>query len=185
MSQINYNMEIVRKLLKSKIHIRGLAKELNTNAMMISRKLKDLFKGNIVDFAAEGKNKIFFLKDTIEAKSSMLMAENYALLRTLNQYPGLRGIIEKIQNDKRVKVAVLFGSYAKGTAKKDSDIDVYIKSSDLSLKRELSLIDSKLSIKIGNLNKDNYLVKEIKKNHVIIKGAGEYYEKTGFFGKTS
>ena len=42
-------------------------------------------------------------------------------------------------------------------------------------------INSRLSIKIGKYNKDNLLIKEIEKNHVIIKGVEIFYEKYKIF----
>lgn len=185
MSQICYKMEIVRKLLNKKVHIRGLAKELNTNAMTIIRKVNQLLNENVIDYTIEGRNKVFYLKDTIETKSHILMVENYILLRTLGEYPTLRKVFKKIQDNKRIKLAVLFGSYTKSMAKKESDIDIFIESDSLNLKKELNLIDPRINIKIGKLNKENRLVKEIEKNHVIIKGFERYYEKTYFLGKDS
>lgn len=182
MEQKDYNMEIVLALLKGRIHVRELAKRTGTNPMMIIRKIASLAKGNIVDFAVEGKNKVYFLKKTAEAKTYAFMAEKYALLAALHKYPELRGVTDKINADKRIRMAVLFGSYAKGIPKKDSDIDIYIDTEDADIKKELHLLDSKLSIKIGKYNKDNLLIKEIEKNHVILKGVECYYEKTKFFG---
>lgn len=79
-------------------------------------------------------------------------------------------------------MGVFFGSYAKGLAKKDSDIDIYVETTDKKIKQDLELLDSRLSVKIGKYNRENLLIKEIEKNHVIIKGVEEYYEKTQFFG---
>ncbi len=76
---------------------------------------------------------------------------------------------------------MIFGSYAKGTAAKNSDVDIFIETNDKKIKEELSIIDSKLSIKIGDYNKNNPLIKEIERNHTIIKGVEEYYEKNKFF----
>ncbi|MFH1066126.1 MAG: nucleotidyltransferase domain-containing protein [Nanoarchaeota archaeon] len=182
MEQKDYNMEIVLALLKGKIHLREMAKRIGTNPMMVIRKMRLLAKGNIVDFAQEGKNKAYFLKTTAEAKAYVSMAEKYALLAALRKYPELRGITDKINADKRIELAILFGSYAKGIPKKDSDIDIYIETEDSNIKKELQFLDSKLSIKIGKYNKDNLLIREIDKNHVIIKGVEYYYEKSKFFG---
>ena len=66
-------------------------------------------------------------------------------------------------------------------AKKDSDIDVYIEAKDQKLKREIELINSKINIQIGKYDKDNLLIKEIERNHVILKGAEEFYECNKFF----
>jgi len=182
MEQKSYKLEIIRVLLRENSHIREIAKKLNINHMMIVRKIKELSKENVVDFTQEGKNQTYFLKKTAEAQAYAFIAGQYSLLQTIIKYPELRSIIEKIQRDKRIKLAVLFGSYAKGLAKKDSDIDIFIETKNQNLKKELALIDSKLSIKIGVYNKENNLIKEIDKNHVIIKGIEHYYEKNQFFG---
>ena len=182
MEQKSYKLEIIRILLRRDNHIREIAKKLNINHMMIVRKIKELSKENVVDFTQEGKNQTYFLKKTAEAQAYAFIAEQYSLLQTIIKYPELRNIIGKIQRDKRIKLAVLFGSYAKGLAGEDSDIDIFIETKNQNLKKELALIDSKLSIKIGVYNKENNLIKEIDKNHVIIKGIEHYYEKNQFFG---
>ena len=181
MEQKSYKLEIIKELLNNENYIRGLAKKLNTSHMNISRKLRELYKENVVDYKELGKNKVYFLKKTIEAKNYVFSAENYKLNKILKKYPYLRGIIEKIQKDKRINLALLFGSYAKEIAKQDSDIDIYIDTSNKKIKEEISLINSRLSIKIGKYNKDNLLIKEIEKNHVIIKGVEQYYERNKFF----
>ena len=79
---------------------------------------------------------------------------------------------------------VLFGSYAKDTVKKDSDIDVYMETTNNKIKNKLQEINSKLSIKIGEFNTNSLLIKEIIKNHVIVRGIEEFYEKTKFFEQT-
>ena len=181
MSQNNYNINIVESLLKSENHIRGLAKSLNTNQTTIARKVQELYKDNIIDFKHEGKNKVVFLKKTLEAKQYACFAETYKLLEFLKKYPQLRNIIEQIKKNEKIHLAILFGSYAKDTAAKNSDVDIYIDTKDNKLKDEVELINSKISVKIGDYNKNSLLIKEIEKNHVIIKGAEVYYEKNKFF----
>ena len=181
MEQKDYKMEIIAELLKGEKHVRGIAKALNTNHMNISRKIKELSKENAVDFRIKGKNKDYFLKKTGEAKTYVIMAENYKLLKIFAKYPALRAIIEKIQGNKKIKIAILFGSYAKGIEKKESDVDIYIETIDKRIKHELEQIDSRLSIKIGKFDKDSLLIKEIIKNHIILKGVEEYYDKIEFF----
>ena len=178
---INYTLEIVNELLKEKSHVRNLAKKLKTNHMTILRRIKELYKSNVVDYKEEGKNNVYFLKNTIEAKITVYIVENYKLLQTLKRYSSLRNVIKKIQEYRNIDLAILFGSYAKNIAKKDSDIDIYIETSNMNTKTDIEKLDSKLSIKIGNYNKDNPIIKEIKKNHVIIKGTERYYELNNFF----
>jgi predicted nucleotidyltransferase len=182
MEHKDYSIEIVLELLKGENHIRNIAKSVGTSHMNISRKVKNLAKENIVDFKENGKNKTYFLKKTSESKTFTIMGEYYKYLKTLAKNPALRIIFDKIQRNKKIKLAILFGSYAKGLEKQDSDIDIYIETVDGKIRREVESIDSRLSVKIGTFSSDNLLIKEIIKNHVILKGAEEYYDKTEFFG---
>lgn len=179
MEQISY--EILLSLLKKPNHARQLAIDLKTNHMTINRRIKDLEKNNVIDYNLEGKNKVYFIKNTLEAKQNILMSEHYKLITILNKYPNLRNIFEKIINNQDIDLAILFGSYAKNIAKKESDIDIFIQTQNRELKKQLSLITSKLNIKIGKYDTDNLLIKEIENNHVIIKGVENYYEQTKFF----
>ena len=181
MSQNNYNIRIVQSLLKSENHIRGLAKALNTNQTTIARKVHDLAKENVADFKQEGRNKIVFLKKTLEAKQYVFSVEAERLIETLKMYPHLRRIIEAIKENNKISLVVLFGSYAKGTVTKNSDIDIYIETTDKRIKEDVELINSKISVKIGRYDKNSLLIKEIEKDHVIIKGIESYYEKNKFF----
>ena len=170
MEHKDYKMEIVLELLRGENHVRNIAKLVGISHMTISRKIRGLAKDNIVDFKENGKNKTYFLKKTSEAKTFSIMSENYKYLKTLAKYPTLRIIFDKIQRNKKIKLAILFGSYAKGLEKQDSDIDIYIETENGKIRREVELIDSRLSIKIGAFSSDNLLIKEIIKNHVILKG---------------
>ena len=87
MEQKSYKLEIISVLLKENSHPRAIAKKLKTNHMTIVRKLKELSKENVVDFKQEGKNKVYFLKKTIESRTYTFLAENYLLLKTLEKYP--------------------------------------------------------------------------------------------------
>ena len=181
MSQKDYKIAIVENLLTRENHLRGIAKALQTNQTTISRKIKELYEGNVVDYRMMGKNKVFFLKKNIEAKQMACLAELHKVLVAITKYPRLRIVVEKIRQNPTINLAVLFGSYAKGTAHKDSDIDIYIETTDRKIKEEVSHIDSKLSVKIGLYNLQDLLIKEIEKNHIVLKGVEEYYEKYSFF----
>ena len=146
-----------------------------------ARKLQELYKENIVDYKQEGRNKVFFIKKTLEAKQFAYAVETNKLVEALKKYPDLRRIIETIKKNEKISLAIIFGSYAKGIAKKDSDIDIYIDTKNSKLKEEVEMIDSKISAKIGAYDSESLLIKEIEKSHIIIKGVETYYEKNKFF----
>lgn len=181
MSQKYYKLNIVLNLLKKPNHIRGLSKDLKTNQTTIARKLKELKNDNVVDYKQEGRNKVYFIKNALEAREYVFISEHHKLIQTLRKYPVLRKIIKKIKNHPKIKLSILFGSYAKGLAHKDSDIDIYIETESKEIKKQIENINTKLNVKIGKYNKNNILIKEIEKNHIIIKGVETYYEKNEFF----
>jgi predicted nucleotidyltransferase len=178
MEQKDYKMEIIKELLREPSHARQLARKVSTNHMMVTRSLNALLKNNVLDYRNEGRNKVYFIKKSAESRSYVFMCECYKLVAMLKKYPELRSLIDKLQSDPRIKLAVVFGSFAKLSARPDSDIDVYIETRDSRIKREFEMLDSRLSVKIGNYDRKNLLIKEIEKNHVIIKGIDEFYEKS-------
>ncbi len=172
---------IVGALLSGETHLRAIAKKLNTNHMLVSRRIRELISENVLDFYIKGKNKVYFLKKTIEAKNYVFISEFYKLNRFLKLYPVLRPIVERIQKHERIKLAIIFGSYARGMASPDSDIDIFIETKDRNLKKELEQLNSRLSVKIGSYTRSSPLIKEIEKNHIIIKGVELFYERSKFF----
>ncbi|MBW6462426.1 MAG: nucleotidyltransferase domain-containing protein [DPANN group archaeon] len=128
-----------------------------------------------------GKSKVYFLKKSLSARKSAYDAENYKMIKLIRNYPYLEPLIKDILTIKTSHLIVLFGSYAKFTAKRDSDIDLYVETDKISLRDEIENKNSKLSVKIGLFNPNDLLIKEIIKNHVIIKGVDEFYERTKFF----
>ena len=184
MEQNSYKTRIINELVKGENHIRGLAKLLWTNHMTVKRRLDELISGNVVDFKKEGRNKVFFIKKSAEARESVFIAEKQKVIDLLKRHGDLRVLIDAVQSNKSVSMAVIFGSYVKGNEKKESDIDVYIDTDNRKLREEIRMIDSRLSVKIGKYDKSSLLIKEIEKNHVIIKGVELFYEKNKFFEQT-
>ena len=180
MSHKYYEVKIVESLLGKKNHIRGLAKELRTNQTTVARKLRQLYKQNVVDFAFEGKNKVYSLKKSLESLQFILIAESFKFIEVLEKYPYLRQIFQYIKNDSHITLAILFGSHASLSAGKNSDIDIFILAKDRKIKQGIESIDSRASVKIGNFNFNAPLIREIIKKHVIIKGLDVYYEKVKF-----
>jgi predicted nucleotidyltransferase len=172
-------------LLKGELHPRAIADRLGTNHMTVIRTLNRLADGNVVDFRIAGKNKIYFLKRTLEGRNAVMTAEYYKLSKAAGRYPELRGIIRAVQEMAGLPLAVLFGSYAKGTAKADSDIDLFLETRDRKMKKDLQTRHSRLSVKLGEFDVSGLLAREMVKDHVILKGVERFYERTGFFKEGS
>lgn len=179
--KVNYLYEVLLLLLKKEMHQRELAKTLKTSLTRVQSILKELRDINAVDYNEEGKNHIYFIKKNLISKALILNAENYKLIKLLRKHKELEPIFNEIIDICKDNIILLFGSYAKGLEKQDSDIDIYIDTSNQKLKEKIQNIHHSLSIKIGEFNKDDLLIKEIIKNHIILNKGEEYYEKLGFF----
>jgi predicted nucleotidyltransferase len=179
--KVNYTFEVLLRLLKKEMHGRELAKELKTSLTRVQSVLRELRQANALDYKVEGKNHVYFIKNNILAKAYVLNAENYKLAKLLKKYGMLEPLFIEITRKVPGKMIMLFGSYAKFMPKEDSDIGIYIYDLDDKTKKELAKLHDKLSIKTGNFNKEDGLIQEIIKNHVIVQGAEQYYEKLKLF----
>jgi predicted nucleotidyltransferase len=177
----NLELEIILVLLRHKTHLREISRILNESHSTILRKINKLVKENILDYRLEGKNKIFSIKNNLKTKNYIYSAEIYKLNKLLEKNPELSIIFEEIRNKFSEGMIILFGSYAKGNFKANSDIDVYLETENNNIKKEIKNINSKLSIKIGKFDNKSLLIKEIIKNHIIIRGVETFYERFNIF----
>jgi len=179
--KINYIYEIILILLKKEMHQRELAKELKTSLTRIQSILKELRNINAIDYKETGKNHTYFIKKNLISKSLILNAENYKLIKLLRKHTFLEPLFKDITEKYPNEMILLFGSYAKFIPKENSDIDIYLDTTNKKIKEKIQLINNLISVKIGNFNQENLLIKEIIRNHVIIQGGEKFYEKLKFF----
>lgn len=177
----NIELEIILTLIRKEMHLREIARTLNESHSTVLRKINELVKEEALDYKKEGKNKVFYIRKNLKAKNYVYFAEIYKLTKLIKKYPELGVIFEDIKKSVSIGMILLFGSYAKGSPSKESDIDLYIETSNNNLKHKLKELNSKINIKLGKFDVSSLLIKEIIKNHVIIKGFEEFYEKNGFF----
>lgn len=181
----NISSQILLSLIQEGLHVRGLAVRLGTNHSTVLRRLQELVEENAVDFRTEGKNKVYYVKKTIEGRNRVIMAEYCRLSQILKRYPYLRGPVKTLLSHSEVPLVLIFGSHAKGTATGRSDIDVFLEKGEKTLKQELEKKYPRLSVKIGDFDPASPLVREMMKGHVIVKGVERYYDATGFFSETA
>ncbi len=162
--------------LKEPMHIRELAKRLRTNHTTIIRKLNELEKKNVVDFEFEGKNKQYFRKKSLESAFFKKQVEYQKILDFIEKNPQYRQLIEDILKNQSIKLAIIFGSYAKNTQVKSSDLDLFIENISKDIIKKVTIHNANISIKSGKIDKNSLLGKEIHKKHIIIKGV-DYYEQ--------
>ena len=95
----------------------------------------------------------------------------------MRKHPELSILFEEILQKTTEKLIILFGSYAKGLNKADSDIDIYIETKSRNTKKIIEDIHSKINVKIGSFDIKSPLIREIIKDHIIIRGIEVFYEK--------
>ncbi|MBN2517626.1 MAG: hypothetical protein JXB14_02170 [Candidatus Altiarchaeota archaeon] len=170
--QNSLDFEVVLVLLEGGNHLRGLSKAVGAPASTVKRSVDRLVEDNILDARRSGKNRVFSLRQTIEARTCILAAENYKALKCLRRYPHLAPVMERALEDCGGMV-ILFGSHTGFSAKKGSDIDIYCERLDGEIKGA--------SVKTGKFDLTSPLVREIINNHAIFRGAEEFYERLGTF----
>ena len=168
--------EIILLLLREKTHLRNIAKELNLSPSTLMRKINILVELGVLNFKIEGKNKLFYIENNLIARSYVLNAENYKLRKFAEKYPKVALVLSEVIK-KTDCMTLLFGSYSKFCADKNSDIDIYVDTVDTKIKNVLESINSKINVKIGKFDKSSFLIKEIINNHIILRGGEIFYEK--------
>ena len=149
---------------------------LRTTQMLLSA----LEKENILRGTLHGKNKYFRLNlDTIQTKFYLLQAELHQTLLFLQKYPSLKTFLKSLETPSLILV---FGSFAKLTAGKDSDLDLLIVSNKrLPEKLPLHLIPYRIhDIRMTAdafakaIDAQETLIKEIEDHHVILTNHSSY-----------
>ena len=125
-NRINIGYEIVLMLLKSNAHGREIAKGLDIPLTTVQRSLLELERKNVLDVVIQGKNKVYSLKKNLVARSHIFNAENYKMVKILSHYPELGPVISDVLGKSKSSLIILFGSFAKFSADKSSDIDILI-----------------------------------------------------------
>ncbi|MFH0831257.1 MAG: helix-turn-helix domain-containing protein [archaeon] len=162
-----------------KIYGREAAKRLKMNQKTASNILNRLEKENILKFSQEGRNKYYFLnKFNPQIKDIIKLIEISRKSRFLEKYKKISGLFSKLEQKSR-GILVIFGSYAGFSSNDKSDLDIFIigkisNAEDLEKAYNLKMNIFKSSRK--RFDKDNILIKEIIKNHIILKGMEDFVE---------
>jgi len=132
----------------SKVHLRELARRTGLNENSISRFLNELVNSKILISKKEDSVRKFYVAD----KFSGFIFSNFDFERFIKLTFERRKSIEDYLNKLKIKPAclILFGSSAKGNAKKDSDLDLLeINDSKVKISENLKEIESERGIRLG------------------------------------
>lgn len=167
------------------LHLRQIARDVGVDVKAVQVQLKRLEKANILSSQVKGRNTEYRLNlGNSIARYCMVMAETFAATAYLQN----NFLVKKVAGEARNLVdgpLLLFGSFAKGQQRKDSDIDLFaITDSKLDLKAFMevgSLVNRAISVKSagkarfmeGLRNRDPLIV-EVVADHIILKGTDEF-----------
>jgi DNA-binding Lrp family transcriptional regulator len=164
-----------------KIYGRQIANKLKMNQKTVSNIFNKLEKEGVLKYSTEGKNKYYFLNMlNPQIKDIIKMLEITRKNKFIQKHSKLKDLFYSLE--KRAKGdLVIFGSYANFTTNKESDLDVFV----IGNIREIEDLENLYKIKINvvkstkeKINKDDVFIKEVIKNHIIIKGVEEFVELT-------
>lgn len=166
------------------IYGRELIKKVNISQKNIALTLEELEKEGTLSSKTRGNTRYYSLnKLNPLCKRYILLAEVENSIKFLKNNPKISQILNKINKN---QIICIFGSYAKETQKKDSDLDLFIvgKFDEKSIKELGKNYNLELSIKKGSkldfiklLKDNNPLMNEILENHIIISGYEEFIDE--------
>lgn len=140
---------------EKEFYLREISRKINENTNSVRRELNQLLKANLI--IQNKKDNLIFYK--INKQSPIFTTLKELLLRTESLGSHLREILSKTEN---IKLALVFGSFAKNEETEKSDIDLLIVG---------SIKEDKLIKKIREL--ENHLGREI--NYIL--WSEEEYQK--------
>ncbi|NOR85528.1 hypothetical protein GQ473_05410 [archaeon] len=161
-----------------------IAKMKNLNQKTVATTLNKFESQKFLKSTTQGRNKLYYL-NIEDAQMSVQFISIVEHLKTMNFYknqPFIKDVVSKIMplfND----IVIIFGSYAKGTQKKDSDLDIFVVGSYKSDELEKISKAYKIEINVKSypwdvfkkaLKKKDPFLEEIMRNHIIINDIQSY-----------
>ena len=165
-------------------YIREVEKLLKISPRTAQLILEDLENKGIVESKTRGKIKTYKIKLSEFTKRYLVFVEQYKAIAFLDKNLLIKEIVEKISPNIK-GIGVIFGSYAKGIEKKESDLDIFVAGN--YDKEEIKRVSKNFGIEISvkcypiktfekNINKD-ILLKEVLKNHIVFVNVEQFIQK--------
>ena len=164
---------------QKEVYGREAARELNMNQKTVSNVLLRLENENVLRSKTEGRNKVYRLNLSNPALIHILsMVEEEKAVR-FREKSGLgRDFIDEIIKS-RSPLIIIFGSYANGTQKKNSDVDILVLSPfDADLSNVQKFYKIKASVKEYTeeelkeaLKGGDFLITEVLRKHIVLVGS--------------
>jgi len=165
----------------SSLHIRAMAKLIGTSHVGLLPYLKHLEELKILNSENAGRNKQYTLnKDNILTKYYLMTTEELATIDYLEKTFLIKKLAEHLSNIDFSTSLILFGSYAKGYATEESDIDLFsigklTETQQTHIKKFEAVYGKKINLKTATaenfgtgLRTGDILIREVVANHIVI-----------------
>jgi predicted nucleotidyltransferase len=181
---MNSEITILKLMLNHKeesFTIRSISKNTKINYRIAYEKVMLLEKEGLINITTAGSSKLCIFTGEFNRKIYETEVERQKDLFRNKDFLILKNRLSEL---KFPFIALLFGSYAKGTANKHSDIDILaIGGDEREIKTAITLLPDKIHltcITYENFihmakSKDFTVVSETIKNNIILIGIEEYY----------
>ncbi|MFH0859854.1 MAG: nucleotidyltransferase domain-containing protein [Candidatus Altiarchaeota archaeon] len=172
--------------LNASYHGSGIAHKSRLNQKTVANTLNSLEGEGLLRSRIVGKNKEFRLcfDDREKVMRFLLSLENARSARFLDEHPRIKEFVAKTKPHFR-GIVVVFGSYAKETQKKDSDLDL-LSVGEYDAKQvgevaelygiHVSVKNMRLKDFIQALREKDLFINEVVSGHMIIRGIESYLE---------
>ena len=185
-------LSFLNKNIKEEYSIKEIAEKIKRPYVKIHNSIKRLANKKIIKEIIKGKSH-YCSVDYKENIDVICFVNSQKTREVLEKNKKIKIIIQDIFNSIKFPdyTLIIFGSYAKGTSDKHSDLDMAIITSAENKEEAEQVMNSikKLSsIEIHSLeityksfvemlsSKDGNVGKEIVKNHIVLKGCEQFYE---------
>ena len=180
-------MELYLPDYKKQFYLREISKLAKIPLKTTQIILSNLEKDRVLKSAISGKNRYFRLNlDSIHTKFILQQAEIIRTSAFLEKYPFFKTFLKELNAKNPI---IVFGSFARFEAKEDSDIDLLVIPKEKGvplhlLPNKVHEIEMSKEAFIKALRRDEALIKEIQKNHVILNEHSFYVNAMwGFYGR--
>lgn len=171
-------LSLFTKGYEKEYYIREVEKLLGVSSRTALVTLAKLGKKGILESRTKGKIKSYTIKKSTISREFFLLTEQYKKIVFLETNHVVKEVLEKADEFLQ-GIVIVFGSYAKGIQKEDSDLDLFIVGAcDVKKIREAgNTYGLDINIRSYPMNifekeiHDDILLKEIVENHITIKDA--------------
>lgn len=170
-------LALFTKGFNKEYYIRETHKLLGLSPRAAQLILADLERRGAIESQIRGKIRSYRIRKNIMAREYLALAEEYKKIFFLENNELLREVVGKL-SEHAEGIITVFGSFAKGNQKEDSDLDVLIAGK--CDKDAIAALSKQYGVSINVKNypqstfeqciKSDVLLREVAENHIILAG---------------